>query len=67
MWLINKWYSDTIDVETEFLYALLEEEIYIKILEEMAKVFEENYIYKDILNLIKSIYGLIQVSRCWFK
>ena len=27
MWLIKKWDSQTIDVETEFLYSLLEEEI----------------------------------------
>ena len=27
MWLINRWYSQTIGVETEFLYVVLEEEI----------------------------------------
>ena len=31
MWLINKWYSETIDAETEFLYALLEKENYTNI------------------------------------
>ena len=41
MWLINKWDYRTIDVETEFLYALLEEEIYMEIPEVMTKVLEE--------------------------
>ena len=28
MWLSNKWESQTIDTETEFLYTIQEEEIY---------------------------------------
>ena len=36
MWLINKWNSYTIDVKTEFLYAVLEEEICMKIPEGMV-------------------------------
>ena len=31
MWLINIWYSETLDVETVFVYTLIEEEIYMKI------------------------------------
>ena len=34
MWFTSKWYSWTIDVETSFLYAVLEEEIDINIPEE---------------------------------
>ena len=41
IWLINMWDSQTIDVETAFLYAVLEEEIYMKILEGMVEVLEE--------------------------
>ena len=48
MWLINNWVSQTIDVEIAFLYALLEEDIYTKILEGMAEILEEYCIYKDI-------------------
>ena len=55
MWLIKKCNSHTIDVEIEFLYAVLEEEIHMKIIEVMAELLEETYIYKDILTLIKSI------------
>ena len=40
MWLLNKWESHTIDVETNFLYVLLEEAIYMKITEGMAELIE---------------------------
>ena len=40
LWLINKMDSHTIDVETAFIYAVLEEEIYMKIPEGMAEVLE---------------------------
>ena len=63
MWVINKWDSQTIDVETEFLYALLEEEIYINIPEVMAEVLEEKYNYNYILTLIKCIFGCIQAEH----
>ena len=33
----------------------------------MEEVIEEHYTYKDILVLIKSIYGLAQAAHCWFK
>ena len=36
--LINKWDSQTIDIETEFLYEVLEEEIYMNIPEEIVGV-----------------------------
>ena len=35
--------------------------------EGMEEVLEEYYTYKDILTLIKYIYGLVQTARCWFK
>ena len=40
MWLINKWDPQNIDPETAFLYAVLEEEIYMKIPEVIAEVLE---------------------------
>ena len=67
MWLINKRDSETIDVETAFLYALLEEEIYTKIPEGMVEVLEEGYKYEDILTLIKYIYSIVQAECRWFK
>ena len=38
MWLIKKWYSQNIDIETVFLYVVLEEEIHMKIPEGMAQL-----------------------------
>ena len=40
MWLIKKWNPQTIEAETEFLYTVLEEEIYTRIPEVMAEVPE---------------------------
>ena len=40
MWITNNWYSKTIDVETTFLYTVLEEEIYTKIPGGIVKVLE---------------------------
>ena len=39
----------------------------MKIPLKMAEVLEEHYIYDNILTLIKSIYGVVHVTRCWFK
>ena len=33
----------------------------------MAEVLEGDNTYEGILKLIKSIYSLVQASRCWFK
>ena len=43
MWLIDKWDSQTIDVRAEFLYVVLEKEIYMNIPELMAEVIEQYY------------------------
>jgi Reverse transcriptase (RNA-dependent DNA polymerase) len=62
----NNWMSKTIDVETAFLYGDLTEEIYMTIprgLEEYAnqKLHDKCVIFK------KSIYGLVQAARAWWK
>ena len=40
MWLIKRLDSQTIDIETDFLYVVTEKDIYMKILEVMAEVIE---------------------------
>ena len=45
MCLINKWDSQTIHFETDFLYAVLEEEICMKMPELMAEALDEYYKY----------------------
>ena len=57
--------SRVIDVETAFLYGDLDEQIYLKIpqgLKEYTDVPEETS-----LELNKSIYGLVQAARQWWK
>ena len=39
----------------------------MKIPEVMAELIEEHYMYKDILALIKYIYGLVYEARVCFK
>ena len=63
VWLINEWDYENIDTETEFLYALLKKEIYMKTSEVMSEVLEEDYTYTKILTLIKYIYGIVQALR----
>jgi len=50
-----------IDVETAFLYGNLEEEIYMDLPEGMEGTAEE------CLLLLKSLYGLVQAARQWWK
>ena len=50
-----------IDVETAFLYGNLEEEIYMDLPEGMPGTDEE------CLLLLKSLYGLVQAARQWWK
>ena len=51
----------TMDVDTAFLNAPLEENIWVKIPDGTQLPTGDNGIYK----LIKSLYGLKQASRCW--
>jgi hypothetical protein len=66
MKLIKNWSMELIDVETAFLYGDLDEEIYLKLPSGYQEVFgnEENF---DCLLLKKSLYGLVQAARQWWK
>jgi hypothetical protein len=63
--LKNNWEMNLIDVETAFLYGDLEEEIYLKI----PSGYKENFgnAKNKCLLLRKSLYGLVQASRQWWK
>ncbi|KAE8667060.1 Retrovirus-related Pol polyprotein from transposon TNT 1-94 [Hibiscus syriacus] len=54
---------EQLDVKTTFLYGNLEEEICMLQLEG----FEENEKKNLVCRLNKSLYGLKQASRCWYK
>ena len=60
----------SVDVETAFLHGILEEEIYMKCPPGMNN--KKAYSHEDIeeddcLKLTKSIYGLVQAARQWWK
>jgi hypothetical protein len=64
--LIEGLKSRIIDVETAFLYGYLEEEIYMKVPEgyvECGYQIEDD----DCFLLVKSIYGLVQAARQFWK
>jgi len=54
---------EQLDVKTAFFYEELEEEIYMLQLEGFAEKGKENLVCR----LNKSLYGLKQGSRCWYK
>ena len=69
LWISKAYYAETLDVKTAFLHGKLEEEIFLKwpegyteYLSESKNVEEKNYI-----QLNKSIYGLVQAARTWWK
>ena len=54
---------DPLDVKTTFLHRNLEEEIFLEQLEGFKKLGTKNLVYK----LKKSLYGLKQSPRQWYK
>lgn len=71
LYLIMKYDSEIIDVETAFLYGSLEEEIYMKVPEGLLEALKVLKIAappaNSCLKLMKSIYGLVQAARQWWK
>ena len=65
--LSNNWEADIVDVETVFLYGDLEEEIYMKIPEGLDRHLNKNFKNEDCFLLEKSIYGLVQAARQYYK
>ena len=67
----KKWFFSQLDISNAFLNGELEEEIYLQLPdgydEYYAKRKGDILPKKDVLRLRKSIYGLKQASRQWFK
>ena len=73
----NTWEKWTIDVETAFLKGTLEEDIYIKLLPDYYQILpdlgrkfkdiEDDLTEDDICQLLRTIYGIVQATRCWYK
>jgi hypothetical protein len=59
--------ADHVNIDTAFLNPDLEEEVYMKVLEFLAKVYPElSKISDAFLKLNKSLYRLKQAPRAWF-
>ena len=59
--------ADHVDINTAFFNLNLKEEVYIKVLEFLAKVYPElSKILDAFLKLNKSLYKLKQAPRAWF-
>ena len=67
--LIKNWVSDIIDVETAFLNGNLDEEIYMSLPEGLSFIedFEDLNDEEDCVLLVKSLYGLVQAARQFYK
>ena len=67
LWLQNDWHAEIVDIETAFLYGDLDEEVCMKIpsgYQDVVKSIDEKH---WCLELQKSIYGLVQAARQWWK
>ena len=69
--LMNEWECEIVDVETAFLYGELDEEIFMKIPtglnEFMSEEGREEYSDEECFMLVKSMYGLVQAARQFYK
>jgi hypothetical protein len=59
----NNWHIHQMDVDSAFLYADLEEELYMEQPEAFAEPGMEDY----VCLLLKALYGLKQASRAWYQ
>ena len=61
--LLNEWNMEVVDIETAFLYGVLDEEIYMKIPEGLEDYMDTSFGGDECLILDKAIYGLVQAAR----
>jgi len=70
IWLVNGFDARVIDVKTAFLHGNLEEDIFIKLPEGYKEFIRDKYdknTEEKHLKLEKSLYGLVQAAREWWK
>lgn len=63
--IIYHWMCETIDVETAFLYGLLQELVYLHLPDGINEIGGEETSADDVVVLDKALYGLVQASRVW--
>ena len=70
LWLQKKYRTLLVDVKTAFLYGRLEELLFAEIPEGYERFMKEEYDEKidySYVKLEKTIYGLVQAARAWWK
>ena len=69
MTIMYGWNAEIVDVETAFLYGDLEENFFMKVPDRYEIVNKDKKMdrSKECMKLIKTIYGLTQVARQFFK
>ena len=65
--LMNNWEMEVVDIETAFLYGILDEEIFMKIPEGLDIYKGCDFDEDECLVLDKAIYGLVQAARQFHK
>ncbi len=65
--LMKEWKMKVVDIETTFLYGVLDEEIFIKIPEGLDAYLEYTFENDECLILDKAIYGLVPAARQFHK
>ena len=65
--LYNDWRAEIVDIETAYLYGELEEVIYMKLPDGHDTVMGGRTEKNDCMKLVKTIYGLFQAARQFFK
>ena len=61
--LLNEWYMEVVDIETVFLYGVLDEETNMKMSEGLETYMNSSFQEDECLILDKVIYGQVQAAR----
>ena len=67
MSMVWKFQLEIVDVETAFLYGDLDKEIYTKMPVKIQEILDEADDSDDCVVLDKTLYGLVQAARQFFK
>ena len=65
--IANNYYAEVADIQTAFLHRHLKEEFYLKEPEGYQEFLGERKSVNCYIKLNKSIYGLVQAARAWWK
>ena len=64
---MQEWTMEVVDIETAFLYGILDKQIFMQIHEGLGTLLDMNFDDEECLVLDKAIYGLVQAARQFHK